>query len=199
MLSVFEAGEALLAGDVVAVPTDTVYGLAASLGHPTAVARIFELKERPADVALPVMVANVDQIIDLGVSWSDEAASLASAFWPGALTIVVGADGKVAHRIGAADSLGFRIPNQPQLLELLHRTGPLAVTSANLHGESPCTSAEAVISTFAQTRLRGVLNGGMCDGAPSTVVSLTAPWRILRAGVIGERDLAPYLGPLTTK
>ena len=198
-LSIKEAAAALASGRVVAVPTDTVYGLAASLAHPHAIEEIFALKQRPQDLALPVMIASPDQLTSLGVSWPREAAALAERWWPGALTIVVPVSPTLASRAGAADSLGLRIPDQTVLLELLRYTGPLAVTSANRHGQPPCETADEVLDVFRNSTLGGVVDGGRGGGVPSTVVRVSDPWRILRHGAVSEAALAALLGPQTAK
>ena len=197
--SLEEAAAALIEGDVVAVPTDTVYGLAASLAHSAAVEEIFTLKQRPQDVALPVMIATTQQLDEMGVMWPATAEALAAQFWPGALTIVVPVAAELASRVGASDSLGFRIPNQPVLVELLERTGPLAVTSANRHGHPPCETADEVVEVFRESDLRGVLDGGRGGGVPSTVVRVTTPWRILRQGAVSLEELTRVLGPQATE
>jgi len=196
-LSITEAAAALAAGEVVAVPTDTVYGLAASLNHPRAVGEIFALKQRPQDVALPVMIASPAQLDDMGVSWPAAAQALAAKFWPGALTIVVPVAADLALRVGAVDSLGFRIPNQAVLLDLLRHSGALAVTSANRHGQPPCETADEVLDVFRDSGLRGVVDGGRGGGVPSTVVRISPPWRILRQGAVSIDELTPILGPQT--
>jgi L-threonylcarbamoyladenylate synthase len=187
--------EILRGGGVVAVPTDTVYGLAASLRQPNALTDIFRLKDRPRDVSLPIMVADIDTITGLGITLPADALALADAFWPGALTIVVPVPSELAALVGATSTLGFRIPNRADLRSLLRLTGPLAVTSANLHGEPPCTTAESVLSAFSDRGLVGVLDGGACTGVVSTVVTLEGPWRVLRHGGVSTEELADILGP----
>lgn len=186
-LSYDEAGDLLAAGEVVALPTDTVYGVAASVAHPAAVARLFALKERPADVALPMMAASLDQVGDAGVVVTADLARLAAAFWPGALTIVVAAPADLARRLGASEpTAGVRVPDDSALRDLLTRCGPLAVTSANVHGGEPCESAEQVDAVFTgRTDLAGVIDGGERRAIVSTVVDVTSrPWRVLREGAI---------------
>lgn len=187
---------ALARGDVVALPTDTVYGVAASLDAAQGVGVLFALKHRPSDMALPVLVDSVDQITRLGAAWPHDAQRLADRFWPGALTIVVRAPEYLARRVGSpTDSVGLRIPDLDLVREVLRRSGPLAVTSANNHGQPPCTSAATVLETFgARSPLAGVLDGGVRDGAVSTVVDLTGPqWRVLREGAIATSDIADAL------
>ena len=172
---------------VVIVPTDTVYGAAASFESSSGVERLFELKRRPRSVALPVLIDSVEQITSLGVEWPHLAQRLAASFWPGALTIVVETPEALARRVSSeATSIGFRIPGLAVLRELLARSGPLAVTSANRHGEPPCRSVAEVLEAFASSALGGVLDGGRCDGLVSTVVDVTGgKCRIVRSGAIG--------------
>jgi len=195
LLSLEECAEILVGGGVVAVPTDTVYGLAASLRQPEALANVFRLKDRPRDVSLPIMVADFGTITGLGIALDERALAVADAFWPGALTIVVPVPSDLAALVGANGTLGFRIPNREDLRSLLRLTGPLTVTSANLHGEPPCTTAESVVTAFRDRGLVAVLDGGACGGVVSTVVSLDGPWRVLRHGGVSTEQLADILGP----
>jgi L-threonylcarbamoyladenylate synthase len=191
-----EAVAALINGDVVAVPTDTVYGVAASLADPAAVARLFAVKSRPSHVALPILVASLDDLVTLGVQWTDAAQRLAEGFWPGALTIVVGAPAELANRVGAVNSVGVRHARHGELNAVIARCGPLAVTSANQHGSAPCTSAEAVMAASWASPVAGVIDGGVCDGAASTVVELDATgWHVRRRGAITADEIAALLGP----
>jgi L-threonylcarbamoyladenylate synthase len=191
-----EAIARLRRGVVVAVPTDTVYGLAASLDQPEAVATLFRLKRRPTSVAVPVLVSSRAAIEALGVDWPVMAARLGDEFWPGALTIVVEVDAQLASIVGASGTVGFRIPRDEMLLRVLNECGPLAVSSANEHGEPPCQSVEQVVAELgANELLDAVLDGGLRQGEVSTVVAIEPDsWRILRAGSIStaaiERVLA---------
>ncbi|HEY5266999.1 MAG TPA: L-threonylcarbamoyladenylate synthase [Acidimicrobiales bacterium] len=191
-----EAVRLLKSGRVVALPTDTVYGVAAALTHPKAVAELFALKGRPNDVALPVLVDSLSDIEGMGVAWPTLAARLSSAFWPGALTIVVAVDQVLAELVGSTEkTVGFRVPNDELLRDVLAQCGPLAVTSANEHGEPPCNSADEVMSAFAdQPVLEGVLDGDICAGAVSTVVEIhDGGWRILRQGSLGADEIKRVL------
>jgi tRNA threonylcarbamoyl adenosine modification protein (Sua5/YciO/YrdC/YwlC family) len=186
----------LRSGRVVAVPTDTVYGVAAALTHPRAVAKLFSVKRRPSDAALPVLVDSLAAIEGMGVTWPERAGVLARAFWPGALTIVVGVDARLAQLVGSTtQTVGFRVPKNELLRDVLVDCGPLAVTSANEHGEPPCQSAEEVMSAFVDSpELDGVLDGGLCSGAVSTVVEIyNDGWRVLRHGSIGASDIEAAL------
>ncbi len=191
-----EAVRLLREGAVVAVPTDTVYGIAASLVRPSAVAQLFVLKRRPTTTALPVLVDTLEAVSRLGVDWPEPARRWSDAFWPGALTIVVPAPHELASAVGStADTVGFRVPDDAPLLEVLGACGPLAVSSANEHGEPPCHSAADVIRAFDGRRdLSAVLDGGERTGQVSTVVEVAGTtWRVLREGSVSAESLARAL------
>jgi len=195
-LDLEKALAALAGGEVVAVPTDTVYGLAASLQHEGAIATLFALKRRPPAVPTPVLVSSLEQIELLGVVLDDRTRSLAAKFWPGALTIVVAVPTSLATLVRSnSDAVGFRIPKDVLLLEMLERSGPLAVTSANDHGEQPCTSAAEVLAQFAgRADFAGVLDDGERRGAVSTVLDVSkSAWQILREGAVPLEVLLAYL------
>ncbi|MHB8379179.1 MAG: L-threonylcarbamoyladenylate synthase [Acidimicrobiales bacterium] len=190
------AARLLIAGGVVAVPTDTVYGLAASLERADAVAAIFSMKRRPSTVALPVLVDAVASIEGMGVTWSLIARKLSDAFWPGALTIVVDVPLELARRVGGeGDTAGFRLPDDALLREVLTMTGPLVVSSANEHAAPPCHNVEQLLTVFGESRaLEAVLNGGERAGEVSTVVQVRGDaWQILREGAINAAQLARIL------
>jgi L-threonylcarbamoyladenylate synthase len=191
VLSKDEVVRLLSSGEVVAVPTDTVYGLAASLEHPDAVTQLFAMKQRPTSVALPVLADSIHSIEELGVTWSHEASRLSDAFWPGALTIVVAVPSTLAELLGSTDgSVGFRVPRDQALREVLAVCGPLAVSSANEHGREPCHSAAEVVRQFSNTHLVGVLDGGERAAAVSTVVRVSnGTLQVLRQGSVSLADL----------
>jgi len=186
--------EALDAGSVVAVPTDTVYGLAARIDRPAALAALFELKGRPADLALPVLIGRWGQLDQVAETWPRAASMLAARFWPGPLTVVVPARPALGRLLGTpGTTVGIRRPKHRFVRALCTRAGPLAVTSANRHGRPPCTTADEVAAAFgwpgtpADTgaALAVVVDGGRCDGAPSTVVDCTvSPPACLREGAV---------------
>ena len=192
-----EAAIAVLdGGGIVAVPTDTVYGFAAEIHHPTAVLTLFAMKHRPVTQGLPVLIDSVDQISHLGVKWGGDARRLGDAFWPGALTIVVDVPHELAGRVGnLTDTIGFRIPDEPILRRMIAVLGPLAVSSANLHGEAPCYSAQEVLARFGdREELEGVIDDGERSGEVSTVVDLSgATWRMLREGDITRDQIEQAL------
>ena len=172
-LSLEEIAAVLAAGEVVAVPTDTVYGLAVDPRLPGAAGRLFALKKRPERVALPVLIAEPAEVDELAET-TPAAARLISSYWPGALTLVLARRGGLGLDLGGdPTTIGLRCPAHELLRELLADTGPLAVTSANRHGEPPLHTAEAVRDHFGPG-LRTVLDGGRCDGLASTVLSLVS-------------------------
>jgi tRNA threonylcarbamoyl adenosine modification protein (Sua5/YciO/YrdC/YwlC family) len=173
------AADALRRGDVVAVPTDTVYGLAVDPWASGACERIFTLKSRPSTAALPVLVGCLEQALELAAPSAQALLSvIAPVLWPGAVTVVVErAAGACVDLGGDAATIGIRWPSHDLVTQLCSSVGPLAVTSANRHGEPPCTVAAEVVVCFGDGVL--VLDGGACDGDPSTVVSLTGDEPVL--------------------
>ncbi len=183
-------------GAVVAIPTDTVYGVGARLDRPDAVARLFQLKNRPTTVALPVLIGSLDQLDELGVQLDERASELARAFWPGPMTMVLSANETLATRVGSAQAtIGVRWPRDEQLSALLRQCGPLAVTSANQHGHAPCTSAEQVAREFGEgAELDAIIDGGVRSGAVSTVLAVTnGEVVVVRAGAISAEEVAAAL------
>ncbi len=184
------AAAALSGGSVVAVPTDTVYGLAADPTLPEAVARLFALKHRPAEVALPLLVGGRDRVAEVAGDLDPAAQRLAERFWPGPLTLVLprrdGFDTDLGGPPAARRTVGVRVPDDPFLLTLCGRLGPLAVTSANRHGSPPATTAQQVVAAFGDGDGPAlIIDGGVRDGTPSTVVEcLGTGCRGLRQGAI---------------
>ena len=178
------------------MPTDTVYGLAASLEHPDADRRALS-PEAPTDErgVAGARAAARDAIEALGVAWPTNAHQLSDAFWPGALTIVVPAHTELASSVGGAGSIGFRIPDDELLLGVLDQCGALAVSSANEHGEPPCHNAQEVLGVLGSNELlSGVLDGGERRGEVSTVVEIVGDSRrILRSGPISGEEIERLL------
>jgi tRNA threonylcarbamoyl adenosine modification protein (Sua5/YciO/YrdC/YwlC family) len=183
---------ALRRGEAVAVPTDTVYGVA-TLPTAPATGRLFALKERPDDVAIAVLVADLGTALSLSAGGGEELALLGARFWPGALTVVCPRREGLDYELGGdAATIGLRCPAHALLRALLAETGPLAVTSANRHGEPPARSAAEVRRAFGAEL--ACLDGGMMTAPPSTVVALEGGGlRLLRAGAI---DFAEVEGSL---
>jgi len=167
------AAQYLCSGGVLAIPTETVYGLAASLAMPTAIDRIFELKGRPRSNPLIVHVATVEQARGLTGMWSD-AAELLAAMWPAALTMVLPANRALVSDCVTAglSTVAVRIPRHPVALELLRLTGPLVAPSANISGRPSPTHIDHVLHDFGIQV--PVLAAGACEvGVESTVVDVT--------------------------
>lgn len=182
--AVVRAAEALRGRQPIVVPTDTVYGLAADPRHTEA---LFAIKARPPEVALPVLVADIDQALALAADDLDVAARrLMARWWPGGLTLVVPRRSGLGLDLGGPDesTIGLRLPAHPVPVALAAAVGPLAVTSANRHGEATPATAPEVIAQLGTT-VAVVLDGGPCEGLASTVVScLDGELRVLREGSI---------------
>lgn len=186
------------AGGVVALPTDTIYGLAANALAADAVARVFALKGRGFDKPLPVVVRDRAQAAELAAELTPEFERLAAAFWPGPLTLVVRARPELPPALTAGSgSVGMRQPASPLLAALLAAIGyPLTATSANRSGAPDCRTAAAVAEQLGGEPGLLIADGGTSPRAlPSTLVDVTGPRpRVLRAGAIPAAALAPFLG-----
>ena len=193
MTELRDAVAAVGAGRVCVIPTDTVYGVAASLTVPGAIDRLFALKGRPRDKPLPVLGGDAASLEDV-VSFDEPARRLAERFWPGPLTIVLPRSrGFTVDLGGEGTTVAVRVPAHRIALELIRATGPLAVTSANRSGAPPFTTAAEAVAEFGDDVC--VLDGGTCDGAPSTIVSLApTPIFLREGGVSAEAVLAELAG-----
>jgi len=180
------AATALLEGQVVALPTDTVYGLAVDAFHPGATERLFAAKRRPHDVELPVLIATPEDVHRLAADVPPYAAALIERWWPGPLTLVLRRRPHLAVDLGTRhDTVGVRCPASDVVCELAARIGPLATTSANRHGEPTPASALGVAGVFGDGEVAVVVDGGVCSGEPSTVVDVTGESPVvLRAGAV---------------
>lgn len=200
--AVERAADALRESLVVALPTDTVYGLAALPGDGEAVRRLFAIKGRPPEVAVPVLVGDEGQARSLATSWPRAAGRLADRWWPGPLTLVVPTRPALARRLGALQATaGLRQPAHRFVEALCLAVGPLAVTSANRHGEAPCQTADEVAAALGSPAGSGgaapalIVDGGRCAGVPSTVVDCTEePPRCLRSGAVAWPDVMAIAG-----
>lgn len=183
-----EAIAVLAAGGIVAIPTDTVYGIAVSLSTPDGIERLFHVKQRPPEKGIALLLGTADQAETVGIA-STDSRRLAEAFWPGPLTLVLprtpGAD-LPAILTDGLPTVGVRLPDHACPRALALALGPLPTTSANLSGEPDSVDVEMVIRQL-RDRIDLVLDGGRTAGAvPSTVVDCTgAPPRVLREGVLG--------------
>lgn len=187
-----EAAQAIRDGGTVAVPTETVYGLAADGISPQAVERLYELKGRPQVKPLSLMVSGAEAMDEFCLDVPPAARMLADCFWPGPLTIVLKANYRVPEIVRAGgDTVGLRCPNHPMTQALLRELDrPLAAPSANPSGEASPTEISQVLSAF-EGRIQGYIDGGPCAlGLESTVIDLSqTPYRVLRHGAAGEREL----------
>jgi len=190
------AAQSMQRGGVVAFPTDTVYGLGTAFDSTEGIARLYAVKGRLADKAIPVLIGALDQLELLAHELPEDAMALAARYWPGALTLVLQRRHTVLPELAPGrSSLGIRMTNHPVVQSLIALTGvPLACSSANRSGEPPARSAEGVASQFSEG-LAAILDGGLSSGGvPSTVVDFTAqPPRILREGAISRAALAAML------
>jgi tRNA threonylcarbamoyl adenosine modification protein (Sua5/YciO/YrdC/YwlC family) len=181
-------GDAIAAarrGELVVLPTDTVYGIATRPDDPAATARVFEAKHRPSDLTLPILVASIDDARAVGLL-DDRAERLAAALWPGALTIVVPRAPRSRDWDLGGDpaSIGIRIPHH-RLARAVLDGGPLAATSANRSGEAPATTCEELHEVFGDAVAVYLCDERPLIGRASTVVSLLGPTpAVLRAGDI---------------
>ena len=190
------AGSYVRDGRILVVPTDTVYGIGCAADNPEAVAAVLAAKGRGRQMPPPVLVASVDAIDLLCVDVPDAARTLARAFWPGGLTLILRARPDLGWDLGeTGGTIGVRMPAQEALLALLTDVGPMAVTSANLTGQPPATSVEAAIGYFG-ARVGAYLDGGPTQGSTaSSIVDFAhdAP-RALRLGTICLDDLSAAAG-----
>jgi L-threonylcarbamoyladenylate synthase len=177
-------------GEIVAFPTDTVYGLGADTFYAPGIIKLFEAKGRDSNKAIAVLIGSIEQADLVTSRITKIAEKLINKFWPGALTVIVPRRDNLPELISNTKNIGIRMPNHPVTLELLRTFGPLATTSANLSGGS---SPQSAIDVYDQLngRVPLILNGGICQGGiPSTVVDCTGDKPIiLRTGGISDEDI----------
>ena len=185
------AQQAIARGGVIAIPTDTVYGLACDPADAAAVERIYEIKQRPAGLELNLLGASREQL-EPYARFTELAGRLAAAYWPGPLSLVlpVGRTRLAIPREGS--TLMVRVPASDVLLAILQTTGPVASTSANRHGEPAAATAEAVRAELGD-ELDLVVGGASGGGVASTIIDCTTqPPRILRQGPIDADELRVF-------
>ena len=191
-----QASNLLISGKVVAVPTETVYGLAASIAHPTAIETIYSVKGRPSNNPLIIHVSSLDQMTPYATEIPPFFYELASAFWPGPLTVVLPIHTDlVPDKIRAGlPTAAFRIPNHPLVRELIELTGPLVMPSANISGKPSATSPSHVEHDFGSAF--PVLDGGSSSkGVESTIlICLSGRWEVIRLGSIPAEEFKSVLG-----
>ncbi|GAA0633266.1 L-threonylcarbamoyladenylate synthase [Sporichthya brevicatena] len=185
------AGAAVGAGQLVVLPTDTVYGLGADAFTPSAVEALLAAKGRGRDMPVPVLIGTMRTLDGIAARLSDAARELADAFWPGGLTIVCHQQPSLAWDLGdSAQTVAIRMPLHPVALDLLKATGPMAVSSANRTGYPPATTVAQAREQLGDS-VEVYLDGGPTDdNIPSTIVDVTGSRpRILRAGHISVDDI----------
>ena len=191
-----EAAKWILDGGVVAVPTDTLYGLSADPFSPAAVGRVFAVKGRDAERALPLIAADTGQVIEHLGPLSAMAARLAQRYWPGPLTLLVAAPGALAREVtGGTGRVGVRVPADEVARAICRAAGrPLTATSANLSGE-PATADPDVVERTLGDRIDLLIDTGPTrGGAASTIVDATGPDpALVRAGAIAWEDILLWL------
>ena len=181
-------------GEIVAFPTDTVYGLGTNAFYSPGIIKLFEAKGRDANKAIAVLIGDLDQLNLLTDELSETARKLVANFCPGGLTIVVPKKKDLPELLSAGSSIGIRMPNHPVALDLLRKFGPIATTSANLSGMNNPHDARDVERQLNK-RVPLILDGGRCPGGiPSTVVDCTTEEvRILRPGTISLKEIEKAL------
>lgn len=180
-----EAVGALLADKLIVVPTDTVYGVAAHGLREAAVAKLYDAKLRPRDKAIPLLLADPADVVQVGVDIGDLARELMARYWPGALTVVIPARPELPPSLTAGgNTVAVRIPDCDVTRALIRALGaPLAATSANLSGVSPALTAAEAAAMLGDAVALILDNGRSPGGEASTVVDATvSPPRILRPG-----------------
>jgi L-threonylcarbamoyladenylate synthase len=187
------AQEALAAGGLVVVPTDTVYGLAARPMDPEAVRAIYEAKARPEGIHLPVLASDVEQVRALGVAFGPAVEALAGRWWPGPLTLAFSFDPESLRPawLAGRDEVAVRIPDNAFLRSLLAKTGVLVVTSANPHGSPTPRTAQEVAASGLGPSVRLIIDGGSLTEVPSTLVNVSGSAVVVeREGAIPAGDIA---------
>lgn len=192
------AAALLRAGKLVALPTETVYGLAADATREEAVQANYDAKGRPETKPLNVLVDGMNMVESVCRDIPADAYKLAEAFWPGPLTMILWGDGTLPPIVPAGgDTQGVRCPDHPAALAVIRALGrPLACPSANLSGQPSPKSADDVLAQLGG-KIDAVLDGGPCAvGVESTILDLTVtPYRILRQGGLARAELEAVLGP----
>ncbi len=196
-----KAAELIRSGQLVAFPTETVYGLGANALDPAAIEKIYAAKGRPAASPLIVHVSSIEMARGLVREWPEQAENLARRFWPGPLTLVLPKQPHVPDRLTAGlDTVGVRMPAHPMALELIREAGvPIAAPSANRFTELSPTTAQHVRDALGD-RVAMVLDGGPATvGIESTVLSIAGSGAVLlRPGMVTRQEIEAVIGPVQT-
>ena len=175
---------------VILTPTDTVYGLICLPTSDIAIKKIFEMKERPVNRHLPIIVADWKQAESaLPIVWNQPARKLAERFWPGALTLACGVIENDVKWLEGRVEVGIRVPDQIYIQKIAGKIGPLLMTSANRHGEDTPHTVEGALGSLAIAPSLAI-DGGLLSGAPSTLVNVNLPEpKVERVGSIPESEI----------
>lgn len=196
MCVIEQAASALRSGELIVVPTDTVYGLACDPTDEQAARRVYELKRRDPRKPLPVLVERSTDAAAVADIKTEGFDALAGRFWPGPLTIVLPIAGDIAQTVVAGGpSVGLRAPDHPVTLGLVEHFGPIAATSANFSGQTPARSVDDLDTEFT-AGVSVIVDAGPCQlKEPSTVIDLTLPEpTVLREGPVTREQLEQALG-----
>jgi L-threonylcarbamoyladenylate synthase len=191
------AADQIRAGEVMGMPTDTFYGLAADPFNLRAVDRVYEIKSRSRHKPLSLLIESVDQAEELAQPLPEEFYALARKFWPGPLTMIIRASSRLPLKVTAnTGNVALRVPNSAIPLAVVQAAGiPITATSANLSGETECTTAEAVREQL-QDRISIIVDGGTSPReVASTIIDLTdeeARWKIQREGAISAQVISEF-------
>ena len=193
------AADVLRHGGVVALPTDTVYGIAARIDHPKAIRSLYTIKGRASEKAIAVLLAGLEELDSVAIEIPGSARRLAGEFWPGGLTLILRRNPDLPREISRSETIGLRVPDHPIALELLRETGPLAVTSANLSGDPNSLNAAAVRETL-DGRIPLIIDGGTVPGGlASTVCDCTVvPPTVRRSGPVSQEEIDMALTRLSS-
>jgi L-threonylcarbamoyladenylate synthase len=201
LVDIKQAIALLKQGQVVAIPTETVYGLAADASNDGALKQIFAIKQRPVDNPLIVHIADANQVNNWAAEFPPLAQKLAKAFWPGPFTLVLPAKDSVSKIVrGGQPTVALRVPSHPIALQLLKQSGlALAAPSANKFTQLSPTTAKHVAAGLGKNI--AVLDGGACKvGIESTIVSVKGDdWQLLRLGMVSEASIEALAGRLALK
>lgn len=189
-MAVAAALEVLQKDGIVAIPTDTVYGLAVRAFSLNAIERLYQAKDRDVSKAIPILLPDDESLSQVVLKPIPAARRLAARFWPGPLTLVLFGHPNLPPNISADKTIGVRVPDHPMALKLLSASGPLAVTSANPSGLPPARTASEVRHAM-RDKIEMVIDAGETPGGlPSTVVNCTGSYpEILRHGPISEEEI----------
>ena len=188
------AQEVLQAGGVIAIPTDTVYGIACLVKKRESIRRLYTIKQRELIKAIPVLIGTLEQTSNITSSFPTAANTLSQHFWPGALTLVMNKHPDLPFELTSYPTVGIRMPDHDWLRLLMQSCGPLAATSANISGQPSLLTAQEVLNEL-DGRVDLLVDGGVCAGGiPSSVIDCTlSPVKVLREGGIPEPAIRSVL------